>query len=325
MSSTELPNPVQALSDKTHKLRRALLPSTLPEFQDKQNNYIRDGEATKKYLEEERVYVLRLLQLLRDQRKTKFMKPEPGLNSNDPRISRLEQAPVSSTDAKEYSQTVRTYQTLRSHLQHVDNQLEEVMDKFRTSACHDASGFYGLADWAQYALKTYGDLCNGIGGASIFGAGITYTTIFSGIRGNIGLMCWAFALFDIGFILTLLVRSMLTWFSGLPLPGRQFATTFFWEFAIQTTLILALASTTIAIFLLNLTTYLLIYPSAAGGDRQDSPQWNIGPTPSGIMAMVALAGAVFTVAICLLLSWWSNDFQRSKQRRMMVGTADIFV
>jgi len=274
-----------------------------------------------KYLQEERTHVVRLLQLLRDERKTKFMKPEPGLNSDDSRLSRSEKAPVSSADAREYSETVKTYQTLRNHLQHIDNQLEDVMDKFRTSACHEKSGYYGLADWAQNALKAYGDLCNGIGGASIFGAGITYTTIFSGSRGNIGLMCWAFALFDIGFILTLLVRSILTWFSGLPLPGKQFATTLFWEFAIQTTLILALASTTIAIFLLNLTAYLIVYP---GGGGQGNPAWNIPPKPSAIMSIVALAGAVSTVAICLLLSWWSNNF-KSPERRLKVGTADIFV
>jgi hypothetical protein len=41
----------------------------------------------------------------------------------------------------------------------------------------------------------------------------TYTT-----HGNIGLMCWAFELFDIGFITTILVRSTLIWYSRPPLP-----------------------------------------------------------------------------------------------------------
>jgi len=90
-------------------------------------------------------------------------------------------------------------------------------------------------------------------------------------------------------------------------------------------LILALASTTIAIFLLNLTAYLIVYPPAGSAGGQGNPTWNIPPTPSAIMSMVALVGAVLTVAICVLLSWWSNDFKSKSPERREVGTADIFV
>lgn len=143
----------------------------------------------------------------------------------------------------------------------------------------------------------------------------------SGSRGNIGLMCWAFALFDIGFILALCVRSILLWCSRLPLRKKQFATTLPWEFVIQTALIIALASTTSAIALLNVTIYLFTPPITV----QDIIQWDIAPTPSAVLAMTVLAGAMLTVTICVFLSWWSNDFKSGPPKRTGTSLGDHFV
>lgn len=133
-------------------------------------------------------------------------------------------------------------------------------------------------------------------------------------------MCWAFALFNVGFVIAAVVRSILTWLSRLPLPNKTFATTFFWELVIQFALIIAFACTTMAIFLLNLTIYQF---SSADAEVQ----LNLSSKPSGIIAMTVLVGAVSAVTICIFLSWWSNDFKppQRQQRRRKQKTEDLYV
>ncbi|KAF5357703.1 hypothetical protein D9758_007536 [Tetrapyrgos nigripes] len=304
---------------------RYFLPSRSDEFITRQRQHVETGKRIKQELEDEREYVLQLLEEVNNKRRKKVAsRAEPQ--------SRL--API-----KEYEEILKTYDTLRNRvgltmfyelatglilscqLDQIDVHLDEVSDKFRTSACHENTGFYGLADWAKHALTIYEHFCDGIAGASVFGAGITYTTIFSGTRGNIGLMCWAFTLFNVAFVIAIVVRSILIWCSRLPLPNKTFATALFWEVMIQFALILAFGSTTAALLLLNLTILLF-----SGTDVQEV-QMNLSSRPPGIIAIFVLAGAMVTVTICLFLGWWSNDFkppQRQHERRIR-KTEELFV
>jgi hypothetical protein len=135
-------------------------------------------------------------------------------------------------------------------------------------------------------------------------------------------MCWAFALFDIGFIITILVRSTLMWCARPPLPKRPFASTFYWELVIHIALIFAFASATVAIFLLNMTIWQLVYPRA---EDQDIIQLDLSPAPGAFLSISVLAGAVFTVLVVLALIWWSNDFKTGRRHKKIRNTADIFV
>lgn len=82
--------------------------------------------------------------------------------------------------ANEYAESVKTFQALKQHVRGflaavsffdfdaiaqlvvVNTQLTEVTAKFRTSACHDASGYYGLTDWAEVSLSLYIHLFRGL-------------------------------------------------------------------------------------------------------------------------------------------------------------------
>ncbi|KDQ09676.1 hypothetical protein BOTBODRAFT_523585 [Botryobasidium botryosum FD-172 SS1] len=198
---------------------------------------------------------------------------------------------------------------LKSHLENVKVELAEVIHKYRTAACYQESGYRGVTDWAEKSSAKYGDLCDSIGTASVFGAGITYSTIFSAPRGNLSLMCWSFALFDVGFIITTLVRTILKWASRLPLLEKQFATTRYWDLVIDTALIIAFGSASVAFFLLNLTIFQLAFPEPA----QDTVQLDTPPAPSAILSISVLAGSIFTVIVVLILSSWADGPRRRRR------------
>ncbi|KAF9236809.1 hypothetical protein BU15DRAFT_76646 [Melanogaster broomeanus] len=122
----------------------------------------------------------------------------------------------------------------------------------------DGSGFYGVNDYSQWARLKYDPLCDALGIASIFGAGITYTTIFSAPRGSIGLMCWSFSLFNVGFVVATLVQSLLRTTPGLPPPTKSKVVKFCWipsfyEFLLQSVLLLAFGCVAVAVMLLSVT------------------------------------------------------------------------
>ncbi|KDQ12179.1 hypothetical protein BOTBODRAFT_189444 [Botryobasidium botryosum FD-172 SS1] len=154
------------------------------------------GEARGKELESERDQVRALLQQLDSDRSALG----PDANPHD------------------YAENLKAHCILKSHFENVKVELAGVIDKCRIAACYQESGYHGIPDWAEKSSAKYADLCDSIGTASVFGAGITYTTIFSAPRGNLSLMCWSFALFDVGFIITILARMILKWASRLPLP-----------------------------------------------------------------------------------------------------------
>jgi hypothetical protein len=92
-----------------------------------------------------------------------------------------------------------------------------------------------------------------------------------------------------------------------------------WEFAIRITLITALASTTSAIALLNITIYLIFPPDAV-----ETIQWNIAPAPSAILAMTILAGAILIITLCVLFGLWAKNSKSAPSKRTGIQSADYF-
>jgi hypothetical protein len=83
---------------------------------------------------------------------------------------------------------------------------------------------------------------------------------------------------------------------------------------------MALASTTSAIALLNMTIYFIILPP----DAAEIIQWNIAPAPSGIMAMAILAGAILVMVLCVLLGFWARSTQSCSSKRTGIQSANYF-
>ncbi|KDQ09675.1 hypothetical protein BOTBODRAFT_178890 [Botryobasidium botryosum FD-172 SS1] len=269
-------------------IRRIFFPSTLPDFQAKHEKFCQEGESLRKELQREIDQVRALLQQLDSERSALV---DSGCSPHD------------------FAENLRVHSVLKSHFENVKVELAQAKDKYRTAACYQESGYRGVPDWAEKSLAKYADLCDSIGTASVFGAGITYTTIFSAPRGNLSLMCWSFALFDVGFIIAMLVQTILKWASRLPLPEKQFATTRYWDLVIDTALIIAFGSASVAIFLLNLTIFQLVFPEPA----QDTVQLNTPPAPSAIFSISILAGSIFTVVVILILSNWADGPKRARR------------
>ncbi|GBE79790.1 hypothetical protein SCP_0209910 [Sparassis crispa] len=173
----------------------------------------------------------------------------------------------------------------------------------------------------QDALEKYGTLSDAVATASVLGAGITYTTIFNALRGNIGLMCWSFALFDVGLIITILFRSIMTALWHFQLPRKPFATVFWWELMIKVVLLMALISATIAIFLLSMSALQLVYPRPEG--YQDAVQLTMSPVPSAALSMFIVAGGIAVLVGVFALLFWAGGFRKDDNPREAVQ--DYFV
>jgi hypothetical protein len=81
----------------------------------------------------------------------------------------------------------------------------------------------------------------------------------------------------------------------------------------------ALASTATAILILNLTIIQF------SGANTESIQLVASSKLSGILAMTVLAGAICAVHICVVISWWANDFKSPQRARRKLKTEDLFV
>ncbi|KAF9230995.1 hypothetical protein BU15DRAFT_82938 [Melanogaster broomeanus] len=120
-----------------------------------------------------------------------------------------------------YSEWVKRHDILKTRLEQVNKLLQEVVEL--TSECYEDTGYRGFCEWAKKSFDLYAPMCDSILAASAFGAGITYTAVFSAIWGNLSLICWAFNLFGASCIISLFVRSSLLWCSRDPSTRAQSA------------------------------------------------------------------------------------------------------
>ncbi|KAF9230183.1 hypothetical protein BU15DRAFT_83943 [Melanogaster broomeanus] len=234
-------------------------PSVL-QLLEKFDRYTKDGEAVKCRLQGERKQAKAALEeLALSQWKLCEHAVEVERATKLPRY--LDQQPQGLLNSKtiaQYVDRLKLRNTMKARLDKLDQQLKDVETKFRRSAFRDGSGFYGVNDYSQWARLKYDPLCDALGIASIFGAGITYTTIFSAPRGSIGLMCWSFSLFNVGFVVATLVQSLLRTTPGLPPPTKSKVVKFCWipsfyEFLLQSVLLLAFGCVAVAVMLLSVT------------------------------------------------------------------------
>ncbi|KAF8840916.1 hypothetical protein BDN67DRAFT_967838 [Paxillus ammoniavirescens] len=268
---------------------RRRLKSIAADLQKKDEIYIKDGEAVKARLQGERKQVIEML--------TKLALAQEKLCEHNKLRGLL--APEAIV---RYTERLELRARLKGRLDKIDHQLKDVDSKFGRSAHRERSGFYGLTDYAQWALLKYGPICDTLGMASVFGAGITFTTIFSTARGNIGLMSWSFSLFNVGFVITTLIEALLRSTCDLPLPKNVRVVKSFWlpgffEVFLHLVLLLAFACVTGAVILLSVTIWYLHW----------SPS---GVMPSAIIINnelpdgIAISLSIAVTAGCLALTFF---------------------
>jgi len=82
-----------------------------------------------------------------------------------------------------------------------------------------------------------------------------YATIFSAVRGDIGLVAFTFPLFSIGFLVPAAIQIALSWASNQ--PTTPFASQLFWRIAIGIFMVFSTLSVAAAITILNVTVFSL--------------------------------------------------------------------
>ncbi|KIK83241.1 hypothetical protein PAXRUDRAFT_35487 [Paxillus rubicundulus Ve08.2h10] len=278
----------------------------------KDEKYIEDGKIVKKRLQGERKQVIGVLRELASAQ-GELCEHIVGHNCSD--SVGLPQQNVSKANLilnqklrglldpgtiAQYIERLELRARLKARLDKIDKQLKDVDSRFGRSAHRDGSGFYGLTDYAQWALLKYGPICDALGIASVFGAGITFTTIFSTPRGNIGLMSWSFSLFNVGFVTATLIEALLRSTCNLPLPKKVRVVKSYWlpdffEVFLHLVLLLAFACVTGAVILLSVTIWYL--PWSASGVMPSAIVIN-NRLPDGIAISLSIA----TTAGCLVLT-----------------------
>lgn len=198
-------------------------------------------------------------------------------------------------------------QRLKSHLKNLQEDLQTVEFLAATQLTSDRIGYYGVADWAEKALAGHKHVIEVISQMSFIGAGLTYSSIFSATRGNLGLMCYAFALFNCGFVLTLATLTLLIWASKRP---RQvpISSPRIWSIFLNFFLYISLASVATAICLLNITIIRLHFSKEGQGSSESDLEFNISPYLAGYFALFCAAVTTVMALTALVLHYTANGW-----------------
>jgi len=167
----------------------------------------------------------------------------------------------------------------------------------------------------------------------VFGAGITFTTIFSTPRGNIGLMSWSFSLFNVGFVIATLIEALLRSTCDLPLPKAKVVKSYrlpkFFEVFLHLVFLLAFACVTGAVMLLSVTIGYL--PWSSSGVVSSDIIIN-SRLPDGIaigLSIAATAGGLvltFFVGMLYVAHYHCGArVEENDEPHTLVDTADCFL
>jgi len=188
---------------------------------------------------------------------------------------------------------------VRQYLTDVTTDLNDIEKMAASQGYIEQIAYIGLADWANDAWNAYQNLINAITAVCILGAGLTYTAIFSAVRGNIGYMCWSFSLFVIGLILSTMTQTLLTWctrLKGYPLSAQSQS---LWEFVLGIAVCSAVASVTAAMCILMRSVQQLNY---LGASHTDAPLvFTTDPRPPAFLAFSILGTGLLIASLLFVL------------------------
>lgn len=208
------------------------------------------------------------------------------------------QSKLTDNDLKlldEYCTSIERTRTLRSHLQDIDEDLANFAHIISTQATAELTYFRGLRDWCQVMAGLTDGLCTGLIAISTLGAGLVYSTVFGATRGDVGLMCYCFPFFSLGFLMPVVIQTLLRWGASLQ-KEVKFASQPFWTIIVA--IFMGLASTAVmaSLTILNVTIFVL------KDDSDDTlPHPPSTPVP-GIIAFSATGSIFVFIAIGVLLS-----------------------
>ncbi|KAF8331945.1 uncharacterized protein EI90DRAFT_3055977 [Cantharellus anzutake] len=236
---------------------------------------------------------------------------------------------------EEFRKAFEDWKACETNRKFIDNrvnevklEIKEIRELAKTQACMQNTGYKGIADWAKDAWNAYDNLITAMTAVCGLGAGLSYTSMTSASRGNVSYMCYSFALFTIGLMLTSTVQGLLTWCSRL--HDYPFTTPYIWEIIIAVGVYGALGSVVAAMLWLMVSIQVLDYPIGSfphGAAGEDAPLvFTIPPQPVAY-ATYGLFGAGILVTLVIFLLFCSANgyrtlvWRRSEERKRVA--ADI--
>jgi hypothetical protein len=221
----------------------------------------------------------------------------------------------------QYCASIKRTRILRSHLQEVEEDLEDYVHNINTQATVELTAFRGFRDWCQVMIRVTSNLSNSLIAISTLGAGLVYSTVFGATRGNVGLMCYCFPFFSCGFLLPVTIQIILQMGASLEREAK-FASQQFWTIVIGVFLSISSLAVAASLTILNLTVFFL---------KTDSDDTSIPEPPStpipGIIAF-SITGSIFILILTgvLLSAIAARAFTTLKGVRKVVsalyGNAD---
>jgi hypothetical protein len=141
---------------------------------------------------------------------------------------------------------------------------------------------------------------------------LSQPTSISAVRGNIGLMSWAFALFNIGIVLPVLTQTLLLWCAHIP-RNVPLLSALHWRAVLTLITYTSLIAVVTAIYLLSICIFKLTYqPDETGNMRDPGLEFNIVPRPSSVMALAFAALAVIVVLGFMVFSVMGQGYSALK-------------
>ncbi|KAF8336047.1 hypothetical protein F5887DRAFT_603415 [Amanita rubescens] len=156
-------------------------------------------------------------------------------------------------------------------IRHLTKQLDDVNLELETQKLQHITpdaGHPNVAAWSKEIQVRSKDMCALLTSVCGVGAAITYTTIFSAVRGSVGLMSWAFTFFLMGFTLPTGSQMALSWAAAIMPPNTKFPSSLltFWAFNAAATIVWGVLCTVFAVFFLLASLYEIQYSPVASGE-----------------------------------------------------------
>jgi len=230
-----------------------------------------------------------------------------ALKTLDQHVARNKPVALSSHEYVElitaFEKSSKNAELFERAIERSEREYQKVFD-MTTAETHARINHYtSIADWASAAYGSYSHTVNALSGVCLVGAGLTYTSIFSAVRGNVGLMCWSFSLFIAGLSIFITMQSLLIWCSHL--KRRPIWDPNFWESVLVIFSSIAIIAVAGAIALLVITVYNLRFkvnpevaytnPNAANWDAD--LVFDVNPRSSAIVAFSFMATGMFALLI----------------------------
>jgi len=183
---------------------------------------------------------------------------------------------------------------LEDQISKLESRINTITEAAATESCLRMTGYKGLRDWASDAWAAYRNLVQALLTICFVGAGLTYTSIFSATRGDIGLMAWAFSLFLLGMVVAVAIQAILVQCARL--EDYPFTSQRLWEVVLGVFVYSACLAVAIATCLLLLTVFRLQFIETKGDALLT---FEFSPRPPAVLALCVIAISI-VVGIVIL-------------------------